>query len=79
MTPKEWRDLIKFLASQASLMEMLPLDEALAAANKADALGPILDPTLYREKQRALDEDRELIRAALPLWSYGRKLAGGRE
>lgn len=36
----------------------------------AESVGPILDPTLYREKARAMEQDRELLRAALPLRSF---------
>lgn len=32
--------------------------------DRADALGPFVDPTLYREKRRAMQEDREVFAAA---------------
>lgn len=36
-----------------------------AAARHADAFGPILDPTFYREKAGAMEEDRRMLEAAL--------------
>jgi len=50
------------------------LDAVLAAIDRAGAIGPLLDPTLYREKGQAMQEDRELLMAAKPLWDIGKKL-----
>jgi hypothetical protein len=33
------------------------LDDAIAAAETADAVGSVLDPTLYRDRERKLGED----------------------
>lgn len=57
------------LFNQARVISMLPLEEWLEAFERADAIAPILDPTLYREnlasgKSEAL---KKLIRAALEL------------
>lgn len=38
--------------------------ELLAAISLADSLGPVLDPTLYREKHGAMAEDRKAFEAA---------------
>jgi hypothetical protein len=38
--------------------------ELLRAIGRAEALGPMLDPTLYREKAGAMDEDRKVFEAA---------------
>jgi hypothetical protein len=43
----------------------LKLSDALASADFAEAIGPILDPTLYRDKGRALADDMAILRAAL--------------
>jgi hypothetical protein len=45
----------------------------LNAIEKAETLGPIVDPTLYREKSGAMAEDAALLRAALPLWKLMRQ------
>lgn len=38
--------------------------ELLRAISRAETLGPILDPTLYRDKRKAMDEDRKVFEAA---------------
>lgn len=59
-----------FLAA-ARLIASLPLEEWLAAFERAEALGPILDPTLYRDylhdPQRRGETLQGLFTAALPL------------
>lgn len=57
----------------ARLLAEVPLDEMLAAIERAETTGPILDPTLWREKGRAMREDKALLEAARPLWKAGRK------
>lgn len=47
----------------AHLVAEVPIGDMLAAAERATVMGPILDPTLYREKQAALHEDIEMLRA----------------
>jgi len=42
----------------------------VAAIDKANALGPFLDPTLWMQKQEAMSEDKALLEAALPLWNF---------
>ena len=54
------------------LLEGHNFDELLADIDRADALGPLLDPTLYREKHRAMEEDAEVFRAALRFLSTWR-------
>jgi hypothetical protein len=59
------------LLNAARTISMLPLREWLDAFNRAETLGPFLDPTLYREylfdKQRRGETLKELIQLALPL------------
>jgi len=50
------------------------LPELLRAIERADAFGPILDPTLYRDRAGAMHEDRELLEAALPLWRFAQRM-----
>ena len=44
------------------LVGMKTLDEAIQAADLAETTGPILDPTLYRQKRRALSQDLQVMR-----------------
>ncbi len=64
----------------AQLVAEAPLEEMLGAAERADAVGAALDPTLYREKHRALHEDIEMLRALrhvqLTIDSIKRRRAG---
>lgn len=59
------------LISQAKIIAMLPLEEWLEAFARAETLGPILDPTLYRgyiyDKDNKSELIQDLIRAAIPL------------
>lgn len=50
-----------------TLAEHVDLSAAIAAIDQADALGPIMDPTLYRDKRRAMDEDRDVLSAVKAL------------
>lgn len=50
------------------------IPQLIEAIDRADAIGPMVDPTLYRAKSGKMQEDRELLVAALPLWKLGKKL-----
>lgn len=47
----------------AAVLGPIPLAEMISAAERCHTTGPFLDPTLYRDKMQALDEDLELLRA----------------
>lgn len=55
------------------------LPSILRAIEHADAVGPILDPTTWIKKHKAMHEDRQLLKAALPLWELAHKIARERE
>jgi hypothetical protein len=44
-----------------AVVAMMPLDEMIDEISRAEALAPILDPTAFREKGRAMLEDRRLL------------------
>jgi hypothetical protein len=46
----------------------LPLDELTALQEQADALGPILSPTVWLERRQMLDEDRQVVQALQAAW-----------
>jgi hypothetical protein len=52
------------------VLSRLDLPELLSAIEQAEALGPVLDPTLWLEKSRAMAEDKALFRAALQLATF---------
>jgi len=49
----------------ASLIGEMPLAEVWNMQERAETIGPLVDPTLYRLKGQALSEDKALVRAAL--------------
>ena len=49
----------------AEMVKEMPLADAVNAANRAETLGPLLDPTLSIQKRKALSEDKEMLEA---LW-----------
>ena len=44
------------------LVNMKDLPEAIRAADLAETTGPLLDPTAYMRKRKALSEDLEVLR-----------------
>ena len=59
------------LLSQARIIAQFPLEEWLAAFDRAEMIAPTLDPTLYRDyvydPEQKGEKIKELIRAAIPL------------
>jgi hypothetical protein len=63
----------------ARMLAQHDLPKLLHDIEHAHAVGPILDPTLYRGASRAMSEDAEILKAAMPLYQIGKSLeaAGG--
>ena len=72
----EYRRVVALLWSIAHLVDGMKLSDLLESGEKADIMGPILDPTLYREKSNALREDMQLIRAFARLRKEIRSIPG---
>ena len=72
---EEYQAAVMAAVMAARVLAPHDLDEMLRSIDHADAVGAILDPTLYRAKASKMHEDRELLEAARPLWAIGRKLA----
>jgi hypothetical protein len=47
----------------AQILAAMPLREMLDLQSRAEAIAPIVDPTLYSEKADAMHEDREVLSA----------------
>ena len=62
MTDREYLAANAKVAMTCDLVERLPLLDMLAAQARAEAVGPLLDPTLYREKAQAFHVDMERAR-----------------
>jgi hypothetical protein len=65
ITPANYKANLASLWAMAHLVEEAPIAEMLAAADYADAVGSILNPTLYIQKAQALREDTEMLGALL--------------
>jgi hypothetical protein len=59
------------------MLSAVDVAKAIENANRAQTVGPFLDPTLYREKGRALEEDKKILMKALPLWRQAQEFVGG--
>lgn len=62
---EEYRFAHQNITMAYQLLSALPLQEILAAQQRAHTIGPMLDPTMYRDKMQAMVEDESLFRAAL--------------
>lgn len=58
----------------ARLAADIPTGEILDSIERADSVGAIFDPTLYREKHAAMMQDKELVKAVHGLAEFGRSL-----
>lgn len=65
-----WRAALATVCCANTLLRQFDIPGMLASIERADSVGPILDPTLWRENQEAMNEDRELLEAALPLYRF---------
>lgn len=63
ITPANYEANLASLWALAHLIEAAPLYDMLAAAEYADTVGSLVNPTLYREKMQALHEDTEMLGA----------------
>lgn len=66
MTEREMNDLWQMIANVARVAAVIPLDQVrrLQAMNeRAHALGPILDPTTYRNRMADAEVAKELLAA----------------
>jgi hypothetical protein len=61
--PAEYEAEIVKVRLFASILQGVPLERMLEQAERADSIGAMIDPTLYREKMNGLDMDIELLRA----------------
>lgn len=68
---ERYQDGVKACAQARAILLKHDLPRLLEEISKAETLGPVLDPTLYREKGKAMEEDRDLMRAALALRNFG--------
>lgn len=77
---QEYREAIRHVIMIANMtLSMHDIPKLLADIERADAVGWIYDPTLYRDKLQAMNEDREVLNAALPLWKLAKEIQKRKE
>jgi len=74
MDKTEYMTTLSSVSVAMGLLADTDIPAVLQAIANADAIGPIFNPTLWMEKHRAMDENKELLEAALPLWRMAQKL-----
>ncbi len=62
------------LLALASVVSSMDLDRFIMAADMAEALGPMLDPTLYRQGAPRLGQIRRLAEAAREFQKLAREV-----
>jgi hypothetical protein len=65
------------LADMARRLRRLDLDRFIARAERAEVLGPIVDPTLYRAAEACLADVIRLAQAAKTLQDVAKELDEG--
>ncbi len=63
MTPEEYIRVQNQFGVIGALVVSLPLDEFIAAAEKADVVGPFVDPTLWMKGHDKLGDVLDIARA----------------
>jgi hypothetical protein len=72
----DYKNAVVLCVLAAEMLAVLPLPDLLRAIDHADTVGPILDPTLWIKKNKAMAEDADLFKAALALRNYGCRIRG---
>ena len=74
MELEEYQGHLRQAALLVGLVRMIPVTKMLGMISWAETTGPMLDPTLYREKAQAMKEDAELLEALLPMYALAVKI-----
>jgi hypothetical protein len=64
---ERYRSAVQACFMVGTILAQHDLPALLGEIASAEALGPILDPTLWIQKHKAMEQDRKLIAAAMPL------------
>ncbi len=70
MNAEEYRDSLLLIAHAARAIATVDVPDLLKRIEMAHSLGSVLDPTLYRQKVELMEQDRELLLAAVPLYRF---------
>ena len=61
---QEYQQAVMTAQLCGQLLSRFDIPQLLNSIERADSIGPLLDPTLWRNKHKAMEEDRELLKAA---------------
>lgn len=67
MTSREYLNAQQLLQMVAGMLSAIDIDAFLARIDAAETVGPIVDPTLFREAMGKLEKVKHLAMAARPL------------
>lgn len=74
MAQNEYQHAVTACYVAASMLMQFDLDAVLEQISEAEAVGPLIDPTLYREKGGAMQEDKQIVEAARQLQRVAKRL-----
>lgn len=70
---KDYADAMQAALGAGFMLSLHDYDALLDACEHADAMAPLLDPTLWIKKRQAMYADMEVLKAAAPLANLIRK------
>ncbi len=70
----EYRSALCAAVLCAKTIKQYNVPQLLRDIERADAFGPLFQPTLWKDRSKAMLEDKALLEAALPLWRMAEKL-----
>lgn len=77
MEREEYTMALELVFSIARMVSPLPLKEMLEMIELSETLGPIVDPTLWRNMHQGLDQLKELLRGLRAFQQVVEKLNSG--
>ena len=63
----EYEAMFGMIVNSARILDIVPMREMLDTVNRADSVGPILDPTAYMKGMKNLPPQRRVLEAAIAL------------
>lgn len=74
MNAEEYQSQLLAVIGAARVISLIDVPDLLARIERADSVGAMIDPTLYRAKHKAMMVDKALLEAALPLYVLGKRM-----
>lgn len=74
LSTAEYRAAVTGVVVCARVLNQFDIPKLLEAIERADSFGCFFDPTLWINNRGKMNEDREVLEAALPLWRLAKKL-----